>query len=902
MCSVQDCLKANHKNTPTRCWAHRAQKYATEISPVVEVASLVEASVEPAAEDSYSSKIANIAKLLEEEEIESEVQFVKESVAEVEIVAEGPYNPMSYTKALRIANENGVCVIDVLKAAKLTKTVNIGDFDDDDIAAFSRKNVSKTNIPTQKKVMSPNVCPIEPPTNATNDSTILSESKDLKPVTEIIQVEYDTTSLIDFHEFISAWCARGKDIDLQCVRKPNPECINDGFSTMMQYEGYDGDNLITGRFFYFKSDEDKEKFMKLQGSVDCVNRCLSQELYDQRLFKLCCMMKNTWFKDTTNLWNLAGMLHKKQHVDLDLMRKTYACVLKTMTDRFDEDCALREFDSWKNSKYHPKLTEAQLKSIANGTDPEGYSKWKDEFEPKEVKVMKTKKKASPDDHKTPQFDDKESRDELSMKLLKSAFDDTTIIEYFLAINHKYKSFDNVLYYFNGVYWVKGSDQYIIQDIDKIYRELYELVQQNYQDEELIKFLKKIISLRSVKYKETLIKGIIGYVRVDADLWDLNDDLVGFVNGVYDLSKDLFRAGTYDDYISMVIGYEYSESTEDQLEMVEKYFNKIMPVEEERDLFLLLLSTILSGRHLEKFVVCTGSGRNGKDTTFTYLMKHVFGPYYYSCNPTAFTQKIKSDQNVSIANFDKKRLVITSEPDKDETIKTAMVKALTGSDETAMRTLYSQKTKVNLNETLFMLCNDKPALDHSEQAMLERLIVIPFRCTFKTAQFMKDNELTEGENYVYTADERIKSSEYLDEMKLPTFNYLLPYFRKFRSDGYLIQSIPESIKQLNESYMEDSDEFMNWFNSEYERTKSKDDILKLADVFSKYSSSDFYDNLTKKEKRANNKGRFIEKAAANVSLKIFYKDRHQPMIKGKQVVLRNILTNYKVRVDADKEDS
>lgn len=492
--------------------------------------------------------------------------------------------------------------------------------------------------------------------------------------------------------------------------------------------------------------------------------------------------------------------------------------------------------------------------------------------------------------------DKRTRDKLSMELLKSSFDDTTIIEYFLKINHKYKSYDNVLYYFNGSYWIKGSDQYIISDIDKIYRELYALIQLHHQDEELIKFLKKIMCLRSVKYKETLIKGIIGYVRVEEDLWDLNNDLIGFKNGVYDLRKNSFRAGTYDDYISMVIDYDYARSSENQLRSVDDYFNKIMPIREERELFLLLLSTTLSGRHLEKFIVCTGNGRNGKDTTFTYLMKRVMGPYYYSCNPTAFTQKIKSDQNVSIANFDKKRIVITSEPDKDETIKTAMVKNLTGSDETAMRTLYSQKTKVNLNETLFMLCNDKPALDHSEQAMLERLIVIPFRCTFKTAQFMRENGLSEGENYVYTANEHIKSDSYLDQMKLPTFNYLLPYYRKFRKDGYLIQSIPESIKRLNESYMEESDEFMNWFNSEYERTKNKDDILKVADVFRNYCNSDFYDNLTKKEKRANNKGRFIEKVAGNVSLKIFYKDKHQPLVDGTQLCFRNILTNYKVRQD------
>lgn len=491
-------------------------------------------------------------------------------------------------------------------------------------------------------------------------------------------------------------------------------------------------------------------------------------------------------------------------------------------------------------------------------------------------------------------------DKLSMELIKSAFDDTTIIEYFRKRFDKYKSYDGVLYCFNGIYWIKGSDQYIINDLDIMYRNLYSLIQVNSQDEELMKYLKKIICLRSVKYKEILIKGIIGYVKVDEDLWDLNDDLIGFRNGVYDLRKNVFRAGTYEDYISMVIDYDYDKSSTGQLQWVEDYFKKIMPVEAERELLLLLLSTTFGGRHLEKFIVCTGEGRNGKDTTFTYLMSKVLGPYYYNCNPAAFTQKIKSDQNVSIANFNKMRAVVTTEPDKDETIKTSLIKSITGANQTAMRTLYSTNTKVNLNETLFMLCNDKPALDRSEQAMMERLIVIPFRSTFKTAAFMKEHGLIEGENYVFEANEFLKDNAYLDQMKLPTFNYLLPYYRKFRKDGYLIQSIPESIRKLNESYMEQSDQFMNWFNSEYEKTTEKADYIKVNNIYTNYCHSEFYYNLTKQQKRDNNLTAFREKVSTNLSLRLFYKEEYQPYVNGKQIKVRNILTNYKVRVEQTDE--
>lgn len=492
--------------------------------------------------------------------------------------------------------------------------------------------------------------------------------------------------------------------------------------------------------------------------------------------------------------------------------------------------------------------------------------------------------------------DESNEDILELKLLRSPFDDTTIIEYFLKVNDNYKSYNNTLYYFNGNNWIKGDSKYLIADIDSMYRKLYNYIQSKYEDEELGKILKKILVLRSIKYKENLIKGIVGYVSVDKDLWDLNDDLIGFKNGVYDLLNDTFRSGTKEDYISMIINYEYKESTNEELNNVKEHFNKIMPVKEERDLLLLLLSTCLSGRHLEKFIVCTGKGRNSKDALFTYLLERTIGPYYYRLNNTAITQTIKGDQNQSIANANKKRAIITTEPDQNVKVKTGMVKELTGGKSIAMRGIYSNDTHVNLNETLFMLCNDKPDLDRSDDAMLSRLIVIPFRSTFMAKELMDEDGIKEGENNVFAANENVKSDQFLDNMKLPFMNLMLEYFKIFRNNGYLIQTLPESIKALNALYLEESDEFMNWFNSEYEKTNSKSDIVKINEIFSLYKLSEFYTNLTKEQKRKNNKSKFIEMIQNNVSLKIFFKERL--FLDG--VNYRTIITNYKERNDDNNE--
>ena len=68
---------------------------------------------------------------------------------------------------------------------------------------------------------------------------------------------------------------------------------------------------------------------------------------------------------------------------------------------------------------------------------------------------------------------------------------------------------------------------------------------------------------------------------------------------------------YDDYISIITGYEWIEPAEKHIHTITEIINNIFPIENERDLYLSILSTGLEGRCLEKFTIANGNGRNGK---------------------------------------------------------------------------------------------------------------------------------------------------------------------------------------------------------------------------------------------------------------------------------------------------
>jgi phage/plasmid-associated DNA primase len=66
-----------------------------------------------------------------------------------------------------------------------------------------------------------------------------------------------------------------------------------------------------------------------------------------------------------------------------------------------------------------------------------------------------------------------------------------------------------------------------------------------------------------------------------------------------------------DYISTICGYDWREPTINEIKEVNDLIISIMPIKDNRDLFLQIMCTALDGKCLEKFVIFNGGGGNGK---------------------------------------------------------------------------------------------------------------------------------------------------------------------------------------------------------------------------------------------------------------------------------------------------
>jgi phage/plasmid-associated DNA primase len=484
-------------------------------------------------------------------------------------------------------------------------------------------------------------------------------------------------------------------------------------------------------------------------------------------------------------------------------------------------------------------------------------------------------------------------------LLDSFIDEEDVIQYLRKFGEEYICTDGALYHYNGFYWEVIDSEYIYNLLGFVYVKLHERITQEpfSQDLDIATIEKrKNEKLKSIAVfkKRSFKKSVYEYIREQCSKinnpFNHNIDLIGFTNGVYDLQHDLFRMSRKEDYISMVVPYEYVSSTREDIDYIHDFIRKIMPNDDERELLLLLLSTCLSGYVLDRFVVCTGLGSNGKDALFNYLLKESLGPYFYRGNPTTLTQPMKGDLNVGIANMDKKRAVVFSEPSSHSLVQVALVKEITGGNEINARGLYSSKTSVILHNTIFMLCNDKPMLDKVDAAIARRLLTFHFGSLFKSKEFLEKNDIVDGQGSIFVGDESIKFKPFLTKYRVPFLNLLLPYFQKFKRAGYTITGVPESIEKESQKYMEESDQLYSWFNANYEKTDNKTDVIKLKDVFAGLKESEYYFNLTKAEKRKLTYNSLIEYVERSPLLRMYYKE----WTRVDKSAYRNALMGFAIR--------
>jgi len=324
--------------------------------------------------------------------------------------------------------------------------------------------------------------------------------------------------------------------------------------------------------------------------------------------------------------------------------------------------------------------------------------------------------------------------------------------------------------------------------------------------------------------------------------------------------------------------EYNEGDlEDDFKFIyENVIKPIFPHTEVRTLALKILSTGLSGITLEHFILFTGSGRNGKGVIDDNLM-YMFGGYGYEANINMLTKPIPENGSPALANLDNKRFVVTNEPSESQKLDVSSIKKLTGGSKLNARALFSNKTTTRLKSTLFLECNEKPKLDGvANNAIENRLIEIPF-----ISEFYDDDAKVNHEKHRYIMNKYLKSTNCFETYKHIWFSILSRYFTEFYNDDKEQLIIPKATKALTMKFINSSNSMNDYFE-DLVFTDNVDDIISIKDeLFLNYSTSEYYEKMTKKQ--------FLDKVQKSNIVKDYFKDR----LKRGGKCHRNVLVGVKL---------
>ena len=292
------------------------------------------------------------------------------------------------------------------------------------------------------------------------------------------------------------------------------------------------------------------------------------------------------------------------------------------------------------------------------------------------------------------------------------------------------------------------------------------------------------------------------------LSDGNNNLMGCVNGVYDLAREEFREGRPEDYISKSTGINYIpyDSSNEEIKDIMKFYKGIFVIKNIRDYVLTKTASFLSGSTSnETFdIYLTGKEVMVNQNTLNYL-ESVMGDYAVKLPIQLLTAKRVASNAATpeLARTKGARLVTMQEPDTKTKINVGLMKEMTVGDKIQARALYGEPFEFKPQFKIVLCCNDKPELPPHDEGTRRRVKNTEFVSKF-TYDIEEDNVLD------FKIDTEL--AERFEDWAEPFLSILIEYHKRYRREGI---REPDEINEYTSEYRAQSNHFRDFINDRIE---------------------------------------------------------------------------------------
>lgn len=229
-----------------------------------------------------------------------------------------------------------------------------------------------------------------------------------------------------------------------------------------------------------------------------------------------------------------------------------------------------------------------------------------------------------------------------------------------------------------------------------------------------------------------LKAMVDLARSDATIQTAAKDLdrhpewFNVSNGTLNLRTGTLQSHNREDWLTKISLVEYDADA--KCPQWENFLLWTMEGDPELVAFLQrAIGYTLTGYTGERSVfILHGEGRNGKSTLLNVVYE-LLGEYAWKTRSEVLMQQrnVSTGANNDVADMRGRRFIASSETPEGQKLNTALVKDLTGGETISARKLYKETFNFEPEFKLWFSTNHMPNADSTDEAIWDRLRLIPF---------------------------------------------------------------------------------------------------------------------------------------------------------------------------------
>ena len=348
-------------------------------------------------------------------------------------------------------------------------------------------------------------------------------------------------------------------------------------------------------------------------------------------------------------------------------------------------------------------------------------------------------------------------------------------------------------YYDGA-WRRDEGEMLVSSKIKEFARLMLLYCGEIEDDSMRgAYLKFVDKMGDRRMRDRIMKDARDVLPISASEFDSDPYLINCLNGTYNLHNCTFHEHNWHDFLTMQTNFSHTVRRDVKCERWEQFIDEVCEGNKDKaDYLQRALGYSMLGLSNEEcmFILWGKTTRNGKSTLLNTI-QHLLGDYARVA-PVGLICKdrIGSTSNTEgaspvLASLKGRRFVTMAESNEYGKLDEEKIKQMTGGEEITARNLYESAMTFLPQFTLWLSCNDLPAVTDRSLFASDRIRVVEFGRHFSASE----------------QDKHLKEEFMTQDAMSGIFMWMVRGFKLYRSRGL---EMSPAMKKVVAQYEKDND--------------------------------------------------------------------------------------------------